>query len=129
MLHAQRIIQFYTSSCYRYGHKTMPRFEDNILKKCLSIYVPFRVCRINIRIQQKTIKFFNYHLNLSFEFCCFADIQCSVLAVPEPPLISHIGGSRIGDNAIFECPMGYRLEGASGITCQYNGTKRHASFP
>lgn len=46
------------------------------------------------------------------------------MAVPEPPLISRIGGNRIGDNAIFECPMGYRLEGASGITCQYNGTKR-----
>jgi len=88
----------------------------------------FRICRINIdRIQQETIKFSNYFL--SFEFCCFADVQCSVLAVPEPPLISHIGGSRIGDNAIFECPMGYRLEGASGITCQYNGTKRCAFFP
>lgn len=56
------------------------------------------------------------------------DVQCSVLAVPEPPLISDIGGSRIGDNAIFECPMGYRLEGASGITCQYNG-KWSASVP
>ncbi|XP_012224718.1 locomotion-related protein Hikaru genki [Linepithema humile] len=49
------------------------------------------------------------------------DVQCSVLSVPEPPLISHIEGSRMGQSATFECPVGYRLDGASGITCQYNG--------
>ncbi|XP_018341708.1 PREDICTED: locomotion-related protein Hikaru genki [Trachymyrmex septentrionalis] len=49
------------------------------------------------------------------------DVQCPVLNVPEPPLISRIGGSRMGNSAIFECPVGYRLEGASRITCQYNG--------
>jgi len=46
------------------------------------------------------------------------------LNVPEPPLISRIGGSRMGNSAVFECPVGYRLEGASRITCQYNGTKQ-----
>ncbi|XP_032685716.1 locomotion-related protein Hikaru genki isoform X2 [Odontomachus brunneus] len=56
------------------------------------------------------------------------DVQCSVLTVPEPPLISRIEGSRMGHNAIFECPMGYRLEGAPDITCQYNG-KWSAGIP
>ncbi|XP_011635095.1 locomotion-related protein Hikaru genki [Pogonomyrmex barbatus] len=49
------------------------------------------------------------------------DVQCSVLEIPDPPLISRIEGSRMGHNAVFECPAGYRLEGASTITCQYNG--------
>ncbi|KAL6256383.1 hypothetical protein P5V15_012497 [Pogonomyrmex californicus] len=49
------------------------------------------------------------------------DVQCSVLEIPDPPLISRIEGSRMGHNAVFECPAGYRLEGASAITCQYNG--------
>ncbi|XP_072755351.1 locomotion-related protein Hikaru genki isoform X2 [Anoplolepis gracilipes] len=56
------------------------------------------------------------------------DVRCPVLTEPEPPLISHIGSNRIGDNAIFECPEGYRLEGASGVTCQYNG-KWSANVP
>lgn len=30
----------------------------------------------------------------------------------------------MGHSAVFECPVGYRLEGASSITCQYNGTKQ-----
>lgn len=54
----------------------------------------------------------------------FADVQCPVLDVPKPPLISRIEGSRMGHSAVFECPVGYRLEGASSITCQYNGTKQ-----
>lgn len=49
------------------------------------------------------------------------DVQCPGLDAPEPPLISRIEGSRLGHSAIFECPVGYRLEGASRITCQYNG--------
>lgn len=49
------------------------------------------------------------------------DVQCSVLSVPEAPLNGYIEGSRMGHSARFECPVGYRLEGASGITCQYNG--------
>lgn len=49
------------------------------------------------------------------------DVQCSVLTAPEPPLLSRIEGSRMGHSALFECPAGYRLDGASGITCQYNG--------
>ncbi|XP_077265530.1 locomotion-related protein hikaru genki isoform X2 [Temnothorax americanus] len=49
------------------------------------------------------------------------DVQCPVLEVPEPPLISRVEGSRMGHSAVFECPEGYRLEGAPSITCQYNG--------
>lgn len=62
-------------------------------------------------------------------FSYLADVQCSVLGVPEPPLIGRIEGSRMGHSAVFECPTGYRLEGASGITCQYNGKrKRYAKL-
>lgn len=56
------------------------------------------------------------------------DVQCPVLSLPEPPLIGKIEGARMGHGAVFECPIGYRLEGAAGITCQYNG-KTCFSFP
>lgn len=49
------------------------------------------------------------------------DVQCPILNRPEPPLIGKIEGARIGHGAVFECPTGYRLEGASSIACQYNG--------
>lgn len=52
-----------------------------------------------------------------------ADVQCPVLNLPEPPLIGKIEGARMGHGATFECPVGFRLEGAAGITCQYNGKK------
>lgn len=29
----------------------------------------------------------------------------------------------MGHGATFECPVGFQLEGAAGITCQYNGEK------
>ncbi|CAK9802427.1 Locomotion-related protein Hikaru genki [Anthophora plagiata] len=49
------------------------------------------------------------------------DVQCPVLNAPEPPLIGKIEGARMGHGAVFECPVGFRLEGAANITCQYNG--------
>ncbi|XP_017794228.1 PREDICTED: locomotion-related protein Hikaru genki [Habropoda laboriosa] len=49
------------------------------------------------------------------------DVQCPVLNAPEPPLIGKIEGTRIGHGAAFECPVGFRLEGAADITCRYNG--------
>lgn len=49
------------------------------------------------------------------------DVQCPALGTLPPPLIGKIEGARMGHAAIFECPNGYRLEGATGITCQYNG--------
>ncbi|KAG7211099.1 hypothetical protein KM043_010429 [Ampulex compressa] len=56
------------------------------------------------------------------------DIQCPALSPPKPPLVGKIEGVRMGQGAAFECPTGYRLEGAAGITCQYNG-KWSASVP
>lgn len=44
-----------------------------------------------------------------------------MLSAAEPPLIAKIEGPRLGESATFECPHGYRLEGASSMTCQYNG--------
>nr|XP_012153183.1 PREDICTED: locomotion-related protein Hikaru genki isoform X2 [Megachile rotundata] len=49
------------------------------------------------------------------------DVQCPILSLPESPLIGKIEGARMGHGATFECPVGFRLEGAAGITCQYNG--------
>lgn len=53
----------------------------------------------------------------------FADVQCPVLNLPKPPLIGKIEGARMGHGATFECPIGFKLEGAAGITCQYNGKR------
>lgn len=49
------------------------------------------------------------------------DVQCPVLSPPEPPLSGKIEGARMGHGAVFDCPVGYRLEGAAAITCRYNG--------
>ncbi|XP_012287414.1 locomotion-related protein Hikaru genki isoform X2 [Orussus abietinus] len=49
------------------------------------------------------------------------DVHCPTLNPPAPPLIGKIEGARMGQSAAFECPLGHRLEGASRITCQYNG--------
>ncbi|XP_008216309.1 locomotion-related protein Hikaru genki [Nasonia vitripennis] len=49
------------------------------------------------------------------------DVHCPMLSATEPPLIAKIEGPRLGESATFECPHGYRLEGASSMTCQYNG--------
>lgn len=59
-----------------------------------------------------------------------ADVQCPILNLPEPPLIGKIEGARMGHGAVFECPVGFRLEGAAGITCQYNGkeTEIHEKY-
>ena len=54
-------------------------------------------------------------------FSSIADVHCPTLSVTEPPLIAKIEGPRLGESATFECPHGYRLEGASSMTCQYNG--------
>ncbi|XP_076686197.1 locomotion-related protein hikaru genki isoform X2 [Andrena cerasifolii] len=56
------------------------------------------------------------------------DVQCPVLSSPEPPLTGKIEGARMGHGAVFDCPVGYRLEGAAGITCRYNG-KWSADIP
>lgn len=50
------------------------------------------------------------------------DVQCPVLNLPEP-LIGKIEGARMGHGAAFECPAGFKLKGAAGITCQYNGER------
>ncbi|XP_061926899.1 locomotion-related protein Hikaru genki isoform X3 [Apis cerana] len=55
------------------------------------------------------------------------DVQCPVLNLPEP-LIGKIEGARMGHGAAFECPAGFKLKGAAGITCQYNG-KWSAEMP
>lgn len=49
------------------------------------------------------------------------DVHCPTLNPPEPPLTARIEGVRMGHGALFDCPVGYRLEGAPAITCQYNG--------
>ncbi|XP_060832880.1 locomotion-related protein Hikaru genki isoform X2 [Bombus pascuorum] len=56
------------------------------------------------------------------------DVQCPVLNLPKPPLIGKIEGARMGHGATFECPIGFKLEGAAVITCQYNG-KWSAEIP
>lgn len=38
-----------------------------------------------------------------------------------PTLHTKIEGNRMGQTAAFDCALGYRLEGSSSMTCQYNG--------
>lgn len=59
---------------------------------------------------------------------CVADVHCPTLRSIGPPLIAKIEGPRLGESATFDCPNGYRLEGTTGMTCQYNG-KFYRDFP
>ncbi|XP_043287021.1 locomotion-related protein Hikaru genki isoform X2 [Venturia canescens] len=49
------------------------------------------------------------------------DVHCPTIRPGVAPLIARIEGTRMGQNADFECSAGYRLEGLRSITCQYNG--------
>ncbi|KAF4518188.1 hypothetical protein B566_EDAN005913 [Ephemera danica] len=48
-------------------------------------------------------------------------VHCEPLEVDDPHVTAHVEGSRLGHTAIFQCPVGYRINGTANITCHASG--------
>jgi hypothetical protein len=43
------------------------------------------------------------------------------MEINDPYLTSRVEGTRLGQVAVFQCPIGFRLNGTSNLTCQASG--------
>lgn len=46
---------------------------------------------------------------------------CPELTTPSPPLTLRLEGLKLGQRALFTCPVGYTIEGVSNATCLASG--------
>ena len=55
--------------------------------------------------------------------CIYIDIvsQCAGLAEPNHPLSLRLEGTKLGQRALYRCPMGYTLQGTANATCLASG--------
>ncbi|XP_055637113.1 locomotion-related protein Hikaru genki isoform X2 [Toxorhynchites rutilus septentrionalis] len=47
--------------------------------------------------------------------------QCSALLEPKPPLSLRLEGIKLGQRALYRCPLGYSLQGTANATCLASG--------
>ncbi|KAJ3629524.1 hypothetical protein MTP99_013915 [Tenebrio molitor] len=47
-----------------------------------------------------------------------AAVHCDPISVSGPHLTVRVEGTRLGHTAIFQCPMGFKVNGAANLTCQ-----------
>lgn len=47
--------------------------------------------------------------------------QCPTLTEPNIPLSLRLEGIKLGQRAIYRCPMGYILQGTANATCLASG--------
>ncbi|XP_029708621.2 locomotion-related protein Hikaru genki isoform X4 [Aedes albopictus] len=47
--------------------------------------------------------------------------QCSTLLEPKPPLSLRLEGIKLGQRALYRCPLGYSLQGTANATCLASG--------
>lgn len=47
--------------------------------------------------------------------------QCPTMNEPQPPLSLRLEGIKLGQRAIYRCPMGYMLQGTENATCLASG--------
>ncbi|CAH1372424.1 unnamed protein product [Tenebrio molitor] len=50
-----------------------------------------------------------------------AAVHCDPISVSGPHLTVRVEGTRLGHTAIFQCPMGFKVNGAANLTCQASG--------
>lgn len=53
--------------------------------------------------------------------------QCPTLTEPNAPLSLRLEGIKLGQRAIYRCPMGYILQGTANATCLASGARK--TFP
>lgn len=51
--------------------------------------------------------------------------QCEAPVEPNPPLSLRLEGLKLGQRAIYRCPMGYILQGTPNATCLASGECRN----
>ncbi|XP_058447952.1 locomotion-related protein Hikaru genki isoform X2 [Malaya genurostris] len=47
--------------------------------------------------------------------------QCMALSEPKPPLSLRLEGIKLGQRALYRCPLGYTLQGTANATCLASG--------
>lgn len=47
--------------------------------------------------------------------------QCAALTEPRPPLSLRLEGIKLGQRALYRCPLGYSLQGTANATCLASG--------
>uniref|UniRef100_A0A182J4C0 Uncharacterized protein n=1 Tax=Anopheles atroparvus TaxID=41427 RepID=A0A182J4C0_ANOAO len=47
--------------------------------------------------------------------------QCAALTEPNPPLSLRLEGIKLGQRALYRCPLGYMLQGTANATCLASG--------
>ncbi|XP_058818397.1 locomotion-related protein Hikaru genki-like isoform X3 [Topomyia yanbarensis] len=47
--------------------------------------------------------------------------QCAALSEPKPPLSLRLEGIKLGQRALYRCPLGYTLQGTANATCLASG--------
>ncbi|XP_053666497.1 locomotion-related protein Hikaru genki-like [Anopheles marshallii] len=47
--------------------------------------------------------------------------QCAALTEPNPPLSLRLEGIKLGQRALYRCPLGYTLQGTANATCLASG--------
>ncbi|PNF36286.1 hypothetical protein B7P43_G05854 [Cryptotermes secundus] len=55
------------------------------------------------------------------ELLSFRPVHCEPMEINDPYLTSRVEGTRLGQVAVFQCPIGFRLNGTSNLTCQASG--------
>jgi hypothetical protein len=58
---------------------------------------------------------------LANHLCRHAAVHCDPISVSGPHLTVRVEGTRLGHTAIFQCPMGFKVNGAANLTCQASG--------
>lgn len=54
--------------------------------------------------------------------------QCAALSEPKPPLSLRLEGIKLGQRALYRCPLGYTLQGTANATCLASGRNNFVLF-
>lgn len=77
---------------------------------------------INIVVASKLAKWFDYCLTFNLNRKCSTTASnCPQHPDPLPPLTLRLEGLKLGHRALYNCPLGYTIEGTSNSTCLASG--------
>lgn len=71
--------------------------------------------------------FFSYILRenklnlLNYVIIYFLAVHCEPIAVSGMHISVRVEGTRLGHTAVFQCPVGFRVNGTANLTCQASG--------
>lgn len=62
----------------------------------------------------------------TYTFIIYLVSTCPELPTPVAPLTLRLEGLKLGQRALFTCPVGYTIEGVSNATCLASGNLSHS---